>query len=396
MRVLHVIPSLSEVHGGPSRALRLIETALMRQGIEVETATTDDEGAGRRSGKPLGVPIQENGAIRRYFRKTTDPYKTSVVFARWIRSGVRDYDLVHIHALFSFTSTVTARASRRSGTPYIVRPLGTLNRYGVTQRRPLLKRLSMNLIEGPILRKAAAVHFTSNAEQVEAEALGVPLRSVVIPLGIEPQPVGKETEFLERYPELKERRRILFLSRLDPKKNVEGLLRACNLCARDLPDIRLVIAGDGLADYIASLKSLTEQLGLSDRVVWTGYLDGGIKAGAFAAADLYVLPSFSENFGIAAAEALMAGLPCVLGRGVALADEVEGAGAGLGIDPEPASVAGALVRIMKNEPLRLEMSGRAMALAREKYAMEAMGKNLVTLYEDILSRQGAVPAEEFG
>jgi glycosyltransferase involved in cell wall biosynthesis len=119
-----------------------------------------------------------------------------------------------------------------------------------------------------------------------------------------------------------------------------------------------------------------------------------MKAGAFAAADLFVLPSFSENFGIAAAEALMAGLPCVLGKGVALADEVEVAGAGLGVEPEPASMAGALVQIMKSEPLRLEMSNRAVALAREKYSMKTMGKNLAGLYEDILSRQGAARARD--
>ena len=223
MKVLHVIPSLSPIHGGPTHALAMMERALVGEGITVETATTDDDGPGRRNGKRCGVPLSENGAVRRYFRKQFDFYKPSLPFARWIAHEVRNYDLVHIHALFSFTSTVAARAARRAGVPYVIRPLGTLADYGLKARRPWLKSLSLRHIEGPALRNAAAVHFTSEAEAAEARALGIPMREVIIPLGVDP-PAG-----LPPRREAGPVPRALFLSRLDPKKNVEGLLEAISL-----------------------------------------------------------------------------------------------------------------------------------------------------------------------
>ena len=412
MRVLHVIPSLSTAHGGPSRAIRLIEDALLGRGITVETATTDDDGPGLRTGKRCAVLLAENGRARRYFPKRMEFYKVSPGFARWIFGHVRDYDLVHIHALFSFTSVVAAWAARKAGVPYVVRPLGTLNRYGVKQRRPWLKRLSLKLIEGPILRHAAAVHFTAMAEQMEAGELGFPLRAVVIPLGIEPTE-GDASVFLARYPELLDYRVLLYLSRLDPKKNIESLLRAFSqivglprdgvdlvgspLAGRGglkpalqkyaLSDVRLVIAGNGVAGYVASLKKLADELQISDKVLWTGNLNGELKAGAFAAAQIFVLPSFSENFGIAAAEALMAGLPCVLGEGVAIADEVAKGGAGLVTAPDPKAIAQAVQTLLGDDNSSADMGRCAAVLARERYSLAAMGASLHALYSKILTQK---------
>jgi glycosyltransferase involved in cell wall biosynthesis len=323
--------------------------------------------------------------VRHYFPKRLEFYKVSPGFARWIYGHVRDYDLVHIHALFSFTSVTAAWAARWARVPYVIRPLGTLNQYGVTQRRPWLKQLSLKLIEGPILRHAAAVQFTAEAERREAETLGVPMRGVVVPLGIAPLMQQDASVFLARFPQLANERILLFLSRLDPKKNVEGLLQAFNLISASLPDTRLVIAGDGEAGYVAGLKRLADELGLTDRVVWAGFVDGELKASAFAAAQVFVLPSFSENFGIAAAEALLAELPCVLGNGVAIAEEVAAAGAGMSVDPSPESIAQGLRAVMTNDALRESMARRASGLARARYSVEAMGLGLVRMYEGIVS-----------
>lgn len=391
MKVLHVIPSLSLAHGGPSRAIRLIEQALLAQGLEVETATTDDDGPRRRIANATGATHAQEGAEarRRYFPKRLEFYKVSPDFARWIFRHVRDYDLVHIHALFSFTSVVAAWAARRAGVPYVVRPLGTLNQYGITQRRPWLKQLSLKMIEGPILHHASAVHFTAEAEQREAETLGVPMRGVVVPLGIGPLPPPDASVFLARFTQLANQRILLFLSRLDPKKNVEGLLHAFRLITESLPDTRLVVAGDGEAEFVAELKRLSNELGLAHRVVWAGFVDGELKAGAFAAARVFVLPSFSENFGIAAAEALMAGLPCVLGKGVALADEVAQAGAGMVTAPDPQAIARALQEMLGDDARLAEMGRQARLLASGKYSLETMGARLHALYSRIVPQNSS-------
>lgn len=419
MKVLHVIPSLSAVHGGPSRAMRLIAQALTACGVEVEIATTDDDGPGKRMAivsevvspsevNSLPLPASPTGGVganpqgwgvRRYFPKRTEFYKVSPAFSRWVFRHVHDYDVVHIHALFSFTSIAAAWAARRAGVPYVVRPLGTLNEYGVKQRRPWLKRLSLRFVEEPILRHAAVVHFTAEAEKREAEALGIPMRGVVIPLGVEAlsRPTSVEDgarQLLARYPQLAGKSIVLFLSRLDAKKNVEGLLKAFGLLVGEYPDLRLLIAGDGKLAYVAGLKKLAGELGLEERVIWAGHLDGEIKSAAFAAASVFALPSFSENFGIAAAEALSAGLPCVLGEGVAIAGEVQQAGAGLAVAPEPSSIAAALHTLLADVLLRVAMAQKAAVFAREKYSVEAMGMALVQLYEGIVNIESGKAASD--
>lgn len=410
MKILHVIPSISLAHGGPSHAIRSMERVLTRLGVEVETLTTDDDGPGAHNGKKLGVPLKENGVVRRYFRKRLEFYKIAPGLAYWLGQHVHEYDVVHIHALFSFSGVAAARAAQQAGVPYVIRPLGTLTRYGVGQRRPWLKRLSLKFIEAPMLRQAAAVHFTAEAEQREAEALGIFMNSVVIPLGVELDPSTASQEnrangFLKLYPQSAGARLVLYLSRLDPKKNVEGLLRAFALLLESERDdaptrlaeqvwdetgnannrLMLVIAGEGEPDYVASLHALARELGLNERVLWVGQLAGDAKAGVLAAASVFVLPSFSENFGIAAAEALLAGLPCVLGEGVAIAREVEQAGAGLVVKPEPQSIAVALQTLMNDDTMRTSMSGYAAELARSRFSLDAMGGGLLELYGSILS-----------
>lgn len=385
MRVLHVIPSVAVAHGGPSTAMRLFEKALQQAGVAVETATTDDDGPGRRIATPLRLPVLQDGTTRLYFGKWTEFYKVAPGLAWWIWRHAKDYALVHIHAQFSFTSIAAGFAARWHGVPYVVRPLGTLKLYGLSRRRPLLKRLSLALFESRVLQHAAAVHFTSQAEWDDAKELGIPMRGVVIPLGIEPTPVGDVGTLNRSNPELNGKRVILFLSRLDQIKNLEGLLQAFAQIAGRHPDVRLLIAGSGQPQYVSRLKALADELNLSGRVTWLGHVEGETKAAALAVAEVFVLPSFSENFGIAAAEALMAGLPCVLGQGVALADEVAAAGAGVSVQPDAQSIATGLEHILGDSGLRDQMGLRARELALARYSLNVMGERLLTLYQSILS-----------
>jgi glycosyltransferase involved in cell wall biosynthesis len=380
MKVLHVVPSLAQAHGGATRAVELMEEALVAQGVSVETAATDDDGDGQRNGKPCGKRLDEGGRARWYFPRRSRFYKISPGFARWIDTHARDYDLLHIHALFSFTSAVAARAARRAGVPYVIEPLGTLNAYGLTQRRPLLKRLSLRFIEGPLLRDAAAVRFTSRDEALEARRLGIPLREAVIPLGIATGPAPSPRAGPAASP------RLLFLSRLDPKKNLEGLIDALAIARTEWPGVHLVVAGDGESGYVASLKMRAQMAGVHDCIRWAGYIEGEAKTQAFANADVFVLPSFSENFGLAVVEALAAGLPCVLGEGIGVAADVVRAEAAIATGTDPKSIASGLRRIIRGDEQWRAMSANAQRLARENFSLDAMGTSLSQLYAGILNR----------
>ncbi len=373
MNILHVIPSLTIEDGGPTQAVLAMEKALALQGIAIDIATTTAGARERESVMPR----------RLEFARQFNFYKVAAGFAWWMSRKVRCYDVVHIHALFSFMSTVAALLSCMAGVPYIVRPLGTVNHYGVQHRRSWLKRLSIRCIEAPILRRAAAVHFTSDAERVEAAALSIDMRSVVLPLGIEPfRPVGPAA-LTAAFPQLVDRQFVLFMSRLDKKKNIEALLQAFAAIRCDVGDPCLVIAGSGDRSYAASLQALAEKLGLRESVLWVGFVSGAPKAALLEGANAFVLPSFSENFGIAAAEALMAGLPCILGRGVALTADVEAAGAGIGVSPDAGSIECALKTVLADAGLRMRMRLAARKLAEERYSLEAMGKSLAALYQHL-------------
>ena len=383
MKVLHVIPSLSAVHGGATSALISMEAALTAAGVVVETATTDDDGPGHHNGRRCGVPLREGGVVRWYFPRRTEFYKTSPAFMRWIAHNVARYDLVHIHALFSFTSMVAARAAKRARVPYVIEPLGTLNQYGLERRRPWLKQVTLRLFEAPALKSAAAVRFTSHQEAHEARRLGLSLKEVVIPLGIDFPPLALNscTRSVSSAT-----LNVLYLSRLDPKKNLESLLDAMALLRESVPQARLVIAGDGPSLYVEELKARSARMGVGDIVRWAGHLEGKAKEAAFAEACIFVLPSYSENFGIAAAEALARGLPCVLGSGVAISEDVVRAGAGTAVDTDCGSIFRALRRIIEDAPALHAMSANAIQLARECYSMQAMGASLKQLYEDVLAQ----------
>jgi glycosyltransferase involved in cell wall biosynthesis len=389
LRVLQVIPSVSPRDGGPTRAIGMMERALSKAGVEVTTLTTDHDLDFHMGTRP---PAAENGAMRIYARKWIGPYKVAPGLVPRLMQAVKRHDVVHIHALFSFASTAAAWEAQRHSVPYVVRPLGTLSSYGLDARRRGLKRLSMALIEGPLLRRAAAVHFTSRSEFEDAAVLGLQMRSVVIPLGVEAEngppaaPMAHEA--------LAGRRVILFLSRLDLKKNLEALIDAVASSPMLRSSCSLVVAGAGEPGYVAKLRARAAAAGLSDHTVWLGHVEGARKQAALAAADVFVLPSFSENFGIAAIEALLAGVPCVLGIGVAVAREIDEAGAGFAVPPDAGAVAQALERILGADDLRSTMARRALQFAGREYSVQSMAKRLIALYEGICSHgnEGKAPA----
>lgn len=386
MKVLHVIPSVSKKHGGPTQAIKALTRATQVAGVEVTVLTSDDDGVNARLDVPLNQPVLRDGVTHFFFRRDLVSYKVSIGLARWLDRRASDFDLIHIHALFSFSSWAAARAARRHRVPYVIRPLGVLNRWGLEKRRPFLKRLSLSLIELPILRRAAAIHFTTESERTEALEVfpnlgGRP--SFVIPIPVEISENGKADAFARIFPKVDGKQVILFLSRLDEKKGVELLLRAFARVRQIAENSVLVIAGSGDDRYVSSLRYLAKELGLENDVVWTGFV-GPEKADAYAAATVFVLPSHSENFGIAAAEALAAGVPCVLSDQVALIDYLQSRESALVVPRDPVALADAIVELLSKPELGARLTSRGREIAAELFSFGAVGRNLLKMYQTII------------
>src|SRR5438309_2253882 len=344
VRVLHVIPSVSARRGGPSLAVDAFAQSLSKVGVDVHVATTDDDGPGHLS-VPLGCPVEKDAATVWYFRRQSRFYTMSWPLTRWLAQHVRDYDVLHIHALFTYAALPASLFAIRDTVPYVVRPLGTLGRWGVTRRHPRLKRLSYRLIERRILARAARVHYTCEQEQREAAELGSTGCGVVIPLGLDVEQFDHlpPSGWIRRWaPQLAGRTIVLFLSRLDPKKGLDLLLPAFASLKQERSDVGLVIAGDGELEFVRRLRSECVRLRLEGDVYWAGPLTGESKLGALADADLFVLPSYSENFGLAVIEAMAAGKPIIISDGVGIHRDVAAAEAGIVVPCTQRGVADAL------------------------------------------------------
>lgn len=370
-------------------ALPAMARALADEGIDVDVATTDDDGPGRRiAGAGDGRPAQRNGFHLFQFPKQTEFYKISLPLRKWLRSHAGDYAIVHIHAVFSFSTIAAARAARAHRRPYIIRPLGILNTWGMENRRRWIKSLSFRLLDKPLLDHAAAMHYTSEEERLQAEQLGLRSPGHVIPLGIDltgSEHLPSAEIFGDAFPQTRGRDIVLFLSRLDPKKGLDLLLDAFALASRQNPNAHLVVAGSGAKEFTAAMQRRAVDLGLSGNITWAGHLDGDVKRSAFAAAKLFVLPSSSENFGIALLEAMAAGVPCISCTEVALAAEAAKSEAVAISDRSPKSFSECMIRLLNDAHERQRLSNAGRSLAGRDYSLGAMGGKLRRLYESILA-----------
>jgi len=388
MKILHVIPSVSPKRGGPSFTVRNMAEGLAARGINVEIATTDDDEVGRLPNAPLNGVRLENGVPVRYFRKQSEFYLFSWPLTQWLATHARDYDVLHLHALFSYPVMPAAFFAHQAKRPYILRPLGVLNRYGMENRRPLLKQLSFSLLDSYILRHATRVHYTAEDERQQAAILGVPHRSIVIPLGIDLSPFTESTKdnwLANHTPHFIGRQIILFLSRIDPKKGLDLLIPAFAELRQMRDNVGLVIAGDGSPDYITTLQQMASDLGVTEDIYWAGFVAGREKCAVYRAADLFVLPSYSENFGVVVVEALASGLPVILSNQVGIYREVESAQAGWVVPCEIDPLAKALTDALDSPPLLVEYSQNALALAKAKFSQTSMIDSLIALYEETLN-----------
>jgi glycosyltransferase involved in cell wall biosynthesis len=241
----------------------------------------------------------------------------------------------------------------------------------------------LRLIEERNLNGAAALHFTAGAERDEVAALGLLPPVLVLPLGVQ---LNNQTSrrALVGSDGPDRTTRFLFLSRLHPKKQLDRLLEALALLNQQRPDAswELRIAGQGEPGYERQLHGQAESLGLGQRCLWLGQVEGEGKDRELADADWLVLPSAAENFGIAVAEALAAGTPAILSPEVAVSELVATAGAGLVCASTPLELARTLAQALGGPSPATRLAARS--LAEQRLAWPAIASALETHYADIV------------
>ena len=383
MKVLHVITGLSRSAGGPARSSQGLVAALCKAGVDAWIWALDGS-------SPWLPGVKDASALFP---------NSSFLFP--------SFDLVHVHGIWSWKLHQVCVACRKSGIPYVIAPRGMLEPWSLKQKW-LKKRVARWLYQDKDLKCAAALHATAESEAEQFRKLGFKNEIIVSPNGVN-VPVGT---FKVKVKGEGEQRRALFVSRMHPKKGVMELVEAFAKVKdkgegeRWCVELVYTVSGETEREYEQKVLRRVQELGLtfthhcpppprtstsqSPDIIFTGALDDEKKWEAYARADLFVLPTYSENFGIVVAEALWAGVPVITTKGTPWEDLVDSK-CGWWIDlpdkgTDPAdwkALQDALKEAMTSAPLG-EMGRRGHELVEQKYTWGAVVKAVVDGYRCVV------------
>lgn len=363
MRLLRVIRRTNPESGGPVEGLLRSSEALLRLGHEVEIVSLESEEEAASRGFPFQVTGLGRGIGKYGYNSKLTP---------WIKENARRFDVVVLHGLWNYSSLGAWRGLRNQSIPYFIFVHGMMDPW--FRKRYPLKHLEKSaywrLAEGRVLRDAAGVLFTSEeeCERARGEFPGYSYTERVVRYGV-PGPGGREraqkSDFFSRFPELANKRFLLFLGRIHPKKGCDLLIQAFAQAQGEIgSEIQLVFAGPDSSSYIEELKQLADRLGISHRVHWLGMLRDDRKWGALRSAEAFILPSHQENFGIAVAEAMACSIPVLISDQVNIWREIVACGGGL---VQPDTVVGTRNLISQFYKLSAEERAKMGVASREGF-----------------------------
>ncbi|MCD8486411.1 MAG: hormogonium polysaccharide biosynthesis glycosyltransferase HpsP [Desertifilum sp.] len=388
MRVLQIVPSISLVYGGPSQMVLGLSAALAKAGAEVTILTTDSNGDTGQAplDVPLDRPVEQDGYFIRYFRCSPfRRYKFSIDLLRWLAQHSQEFDIAHIHALFSPVSSAAAAVARSRKLPYLMRPLGTLDPADLQKKRQL-KQVYAALIEKGNLAGAQAIHFTSSQEAKVSDRFGTKTKDVVIPLGVQlpevtPGMAKSKLGLPEDVPSL------LYMSRIDPKKGLDLLIPALERLLEEGVSFHFVLAGGNPQDpaYEEQIKQRVRESTLGKVTTIPGFVKGELKAALLQDADLFVLPSYYENFGIAVAEAIASATPVVISQGVYIWEDIQKAEAGWVCESEVNSLKNTLREALGNAQERRRRGEKGKQYAQAHYSWSAIALATLATYQQLLA-----------
>jgi glycosyltransferase involved in cell wall biosynthesis len=378
LRILDVIRSLDPSSGGPAEGLRQFGTALRALGHQQEVLTLDAPDAAWLSDPP--APIHALGPARGLYGQCT-------TLRPWLQKHAHEFDAVVLHGLWQYTSYGSWQALRGSGVPYFVYPHGMLDPWFKRQYpiKHLKKWLYWPWAEYRVLRDAAAVLFTAEEEARLARQSFWLYRAKeqVLGYGLSLDDAAQRSTphaLLQAHPVLRGKRLLLFLGRLHEKKGCDLLIAAFAKVADQVPALHLVMAGPDQTGLRASLEQQAARLGVAQRITWTGMLQGEMKWSALRAAEVFVLPSHQENFGIAVAEALAMGVPTLISKRVNIWREIVTAGAGLAEDDNFAGTVALLQGwLQRSAAAQQDMRQQTQSCFQRHFHIEGAARRFVSL-----------------
>ena len=386
MKVLQIVPAIPPRGGSPSVIIKGLAGALTRAGIQATVFTTNADGDSRLD-VPLGQPVECEGAQLIYYNvrpKGNYAFSPDLALALWRQ--VSAFDLVHIHWLYNFAPLAGALLTHMRGVPYIVQPHGSLDPVMLRRNRRWVKKVYLRSMGRLQFNRASAVIFTSEQERKLAAHADISAPTFVVPIGLDLAEYSKlpeSGEFRSQYPQLKDKRLVLFLSRLAWQKGLDLLVKSFRIVASRNPDAHLLIVGPDSEGYGNQVKRWVAEEGLDSRITFVGPLYGRMKLAVFVDSEVFVLASYMENFGAVVTEALACRKPVVISNRVNIADEIAASEAGVVVDCSADSVADGINQVLDNPDLAKRLGENGYELVRRKFTWDAALQQLVPIYRDL-------------
>ncbi len=384
MKILNVLASLNEEYGGPPQVALSLGQSLNKLNIDINyCATTISTNAFNN------LKNQPNTKI--FPIKPPYSWFFSPELKKYLQQRIKDFDLLHIHEIWSYPQYISSKLSSRNQIPFIIIPHGELQNSHLNNSffKYYKKSAYLAILGKNILQNANCIHAISKNEVHGIRAIGYQGPITLIPNGIASDfadhlPPCDEAE--EYWPNLHDRRVFLFLSRLSPEKGLNALIPAWAQVIQhsSLQDVVLVLAGPDDRGYRKHVEGLVERYNTGASVLFTGMVKGHQKMALISRSDGYVLPSYSEGFSISILENLAAGKPVVITPGCNF-PEVSIAGAGLCCKPEPHELAVCLQNILNmSHSERILMGEKGRELVQKNFTWDIAAQKMLTVYRCIL------------
>lgn len=365
LKVLHFITSIDHCSGGTTTYLKLLTEGISKEvDITIVTGQTSN-------------PVKINGV-----RIITLDLSILKLIGFGLRIGELldelNPDIIHINGIWELPNTIIQNSAQKRKIPVIISPHGMLEPW-ILKRNPHKKNLALSLYQRQSIKKATCLHATAASEFNNIRKLGFRTDMTIIENGIRTDEINLKKSW-------KKSNTILFLSRVNPKKGIENLIEAIGRFRELFKSYKIIIAGEGEPDYVRMLKQRTTDNQTQDQFIFLGGIYGKTKWDLYREADVFVLPTHSENFGIVIAEALACGTPVITTTGAPWHDlKKYNCGWWIGHGVEPLTEA-LLDFSGKTEQELAQMGRNGHLLINRKYTAEQMGTKMINLYHAVLQK----------
>ena len=389
MKILHIIPTYYPAYarGGPTWSVHNLNKWLVKKGVNVTVYTIDID---IPESTPKNQEVNVDGVKVYYFKKSfSGIWAYSHSLHKTLKKTASDFDLIHITSTFLAASALGSYYARKNNIPYIISPRGNLMKEPVEKKSFLKKIFYIGLIEEKNLSNASAIHFTVPQEREEYKELGFGYqKEITVPNGIDPGSFEKAEsgQFREKFNIPQNKKIILFLGRITWIKGLGILIPAFAEVSKKKPDTLLVVAGGDDEGYKKKVGGWVRENNIEDNVIFTGMITGKDKTAAYQDSDVFVLPSYSENFGMAVVEAMYMKLPVVVTNGVGIAPYIKEANAGVVINKNKKELTTAILGLLENKKHRINLGENGRKLVEDKFMMSKIADEWVEAYKKIVDK----------